>query len=63
MSDSRWIPVSEKMPDAFGAYLISSKHGTVYVARYTAYGWSGHFEKCITAWMPLPEPYHEEVDK
>lgn len=50
----RWIPVSEKLPEENGGYLVTVKRGYVTTAL-----WVGNAEnwKEVTAWMPLPEPY------
>jgi hypothetical protein len=72
-SASRWIPVSEKLPernkmDSTGkyreAYLVTTGFMT-FTARFNEYGywvlWGYHqVLKNIIAWMPLPEPYKEE---
>lgn len=50
----KWIPVSEKLPEENGGYLVTVKRGYVTTAL-----WVGNAEnwKEVTAWMPLPEPY------
>ena len=50
----KWIPVTERLPEEHGGYLVSLKQGYV-----TTAFWSGNSQKWekITAWMPLPEPY------
>ena len=68
----KWIPVTERLPEETGLYLISIKtkgvealeeiypDGLVYVSAYDAVimHW-GYGEKNVQAWMPLPKPYQE----
>lgn len=58
---TRWIPVSEKLPEKTGIYLISI--GDL----VTSKSFDGHnfrTESAIRfipdAWMPLPKPYKED---
>jgi len=55
--EPRWIPVSERLPEEHGGYLVSLKQGYV-----TTAFWSGNSQKWekITAWMPLPTPFKGE---
>ena len=60
--EPRWIPVSERLPEENGGYLITLKGGYVMTAL-----WSGNAEYWseVTAWMPLPklyEPQESEVE-
>ena len=71
--EQRWIPVTERLPEETGLYLISIKtkgvealeeiypNGLVYVSAYDAvimhWGYGG---ENVQAWQPLPEPYQEE---
>ena len=50
-----WIPVSERLPEKTGKYLVTVKNGNVYAGVFDEY--SGKFQCAATAWMPLPEPY------
>ena len=62
-----WIPVTEKLPEERGTYLVTVVDGTI--KRALAQWWydvdngEGFFacDDCyaedIVAWMPLPEPY------
>lgn len=56
---AEWIPVTEKLPEKSGKYLVTVKNGNVYAGTYDAF--SGKFQCAATAWQLLPEPYrHEE---
>lgn len=55
-----WIPVSERLPEKAGKYLVTVKNGNVYAGVYDAF--SGQFQCAATAWMPLPEPYRAESE-
>lgn len=71
--EPHWIPVSERLPEEDGQYLITVKYVHVdgYDDIYAEHGeWTdnkwdmfcfGHCGKVenIIAWMPLPEPYEE----
>lgn len=60
---NKWIPVSERLPEREGWYLVSLKNGNVQKAWYRVAPinqggsyWRGSIKRPI-AWMPLPEPY------
>lgn len=57
--EPRWIPVSERLPEEDGGYLVAVKRGYVTTAL-----WVGNVEnwKKVTAWMPLPKPYKEDKE-
>lgn len=61
-----WIPVSERLPDVTGNYLVISK-GSTWVANWFNGTWWGIEKKCrwtdVEAWQPLPEPYKESEEK
>lgn len=73
LQETRWIPVSKRLPKAgeyegniTKYYLVQNEYGDMLVARYTH---SEYWEQMyqykpisdeIVAWMPLPEPYKEE---
>lgn len=60
LEDSRWIPVTERLPEEDGDYLVttSSLYGaTKYVTTrdFSEGRWT--YDSAVTAWMPLPKPY------
>lgn len=70
-----WIPVSERLPEEDGQYLITVKymhvdgyddiyaeHGEWYDGRWDTFCF-GHCGKVegIIAWQPLPEPYKADM--
>lgn len=60
MSKEGWIPVSERLPEKSGKYLVTVKNGNVYAGTYDAF--SGKFQCAATAWQPLPDPYKVESE-
>lgn len=65
---SRWIPVSEGLPEEDGFYLatcdgeICGKDEPISVmAEFENGKWVDDEDdyQCVLAWMPLPEPYEE----
>ena len=53
-----WIPVSERLPEEDGCYLVTTtgtNNDIIDIAYYTDGIW--HKASRIKAWMPLPEPY------
>lgn len=60
---TRWIPVSERMPEGIDAcnYIASIENYGVDIATYvpSVKGWFCLGVPCkVIAWLPLPEPYH-----
>lgn len=60
--ESHWIPVTERLPEVSGLYLVSVKND--HKRKYSKTAW---FEKDVwfarqdvIAWMPLPEPMRME---
>ena len=53
-----WIPVSERLPEQSGKYLVTVSNGNVYAGTFSAY--EKRFSCAAVAWMPLPEPYEED---
>ena len=66
-----WIPVTERLPDKNGDYLVTkvddedvthNEFAFIDLAYYTMEGsWASSFT--ITAWMPLPKPYEEGAEE
>jgi hypothetical protein len=61
-AEPHWIPVTERLPEVNGCYLVSVKND--HERRYSKTAW---FEKGVwfarqdvVAWMPLPEPMRME---
>lgn len=59
-----WVPVAERLPEEGGCYLCCWQGKTV----DTGFFCNSHFrlygeikDHLITAWMPLPEPYEEDI--
>lgn len=58
----RWIPVTERLPDATGKYIVCTEKKSVYCAKFYKYISERHPEGYfgtdsythITHWMPLP---------
>lgn len=66
--DSKWIPVSEKLPDKEGYYLCSVRYmyppynffepeKVKYMDDVTIQKFDGEFNIEVKAWMPLPPCY------
>lgn len=64
----RWVPVSERLPDVTGYYLITNKGGRVEYLWFKSteskwYHFNSDTEHInVFAWQPLPEPYKEVSD-
>ena len=59
--EPRWIPVSEKLPEKDGCYLVTEKSGRVCTYVFHKEGNSEEYwTRCTTAWMPLPLPWKGE---
>lgn len=66
-SEDRWIPVSERLPDKDGLYVITTTSPTTtreawWNSRkeiWTTFDGGNGFD--AVAWRPLPEPYKEKI--
>lgn len=63
--EQQWIPVSERLPEKNGRYLVTNTRWGAYELDWDIFykeqnDWL--FGKDVTAWMPLPEPYVEKGD-
>ena len=63
--DSKWYPVTERLPEIHKNVLVTDREvSDVYVSYYCGDGYwntdTGGANNRIVAWMPLPEPYEEE---
>ena len=57
---TRWIPVSEGLPEAGQRVLVTDKFEAVTTALY--FGKSPFWREMVVAWMPLPQAYKESED-
>ena len=61
--EPRWIPVTERLPEEDGTYIVCLEDGSVFEYGYITNWYDDAWEYCkkdIVAWMPRPEPYREE---
>lgn len=62
LTEDRWVPVTERLPEEEGCYLVTVKndHERRYskTAWYSGDGWFARQD--IIAWRSTPEPYTEE---
>ena len=70
--EQKWIPCSERLPEKYGNYLITTGEGEVDLGSYDPDrpgSWSAcdakgfHWVRDVVAWMPLPEPYAERREE
>ena len=74
---SRWIPTRERLPETPGFYLTTvlveditdeddetpTRYGTIDISFFNSAGkWSDWDFEDVTAWMPLPDPYHDPLE-
>lgn len=66
-AEPRWIPVSKRLPEEYGVYLVTIGESTDFCiwnkkewGWESRKGWEPNVE--ITAWMPLPEPWKGESE-
>jgi len=61
---NNWIPVSERLPDAYQLVLATYEDKRIEIAFIHLGGvWSGYFWGEVIAWRPMPEPYKGEADE
>ena len=63
LSKPRWIPVTERLPERNGTYLVYV-YGDVTDLNYWRGKWhrlGDDYTKAVTHWMPLPQPPEEET--
>ncbi len=58
---TRWIPVSERLPEEVQKVLVIDKFETVTTAIY--FEKSQYWRDMVVAWMPLPQPCKSESEK
>ena len=72
----QWIPVTERLPEKEGRYLVTIESGRVVEIDWgdpdidltkekVFHKWDSEMWQCwepnVIAWMPLPEPYKEKT--
>ena len=70
-AESHWVPVTERLPENSGRYLVTALDGTdrrTTVVPYhpqnktwTLTGRMAYWNWRVLAWMPLPEPYVDDI--
>lgn len=68
---SEWIPVSEKLPEESGTYIVNAIENCIVHVAFAK--WMKRMKKWnltgsrsywkVTAWQPLPEPWKGEVNE
>lgn len=63
LTDQKWIPVSERLPEKPNMYIVTDSKGDVvrFVFNDTESS-RKYWLRCAKAWMPQPEPYRGEGD-
>lgn len=64
LNQTEWIPITERLPNKSGRYLVSYNSGYVAMALYyeSVSKWGATTTERIVAWMPLPESYKSESE-
>ena len=52
----QWIPVTERLPEETGKYIVCTAKGSVYCTKFYTKRFGTDSNTHITHWMPLPEP-------
>ena len=65
-AEHRWIPVSERLPEKNGRYLVCG-NDKIWICRFmhldSVHGWNNDaWNPRVEAWIPLPEPYRKETE-
>lgn len=62
--EPRWIPITERLPDNSGRYLVNYSSGYVAMAYYyeSVSKWGSTATERIVAWQSLPESYKTESE-
>lgn len=65
--ESKWIPVSERLPELNQFVLCKCRANITEVLKLTVDGWYHDTDHCymdgfVLAWMPLPQPYNAESE-
>ena len=66
LEKTRWISVSERLPDHKGDYLVTFKLLFTYpieVCYFDGQAWDKGQYDAVLAWMPLPEPYKAKAER
>ena len=58
-----WVPVSERLPETEGWFLVTTEAEVGTAFKFKAGGWGAVPGTKVIAWMPLPEPYVEQEAK
>ena len=66
VAGTRWIPVSERLPENGNTLLFLTKYDGVRMGHLMVDGWQTNnyinFSRtAVTHWMPLPQPPEQEV--
>ncbi len=72
LEQTRWIPVSERLPEEYDRVLCATNAEEIFIANYLGKMNDGvdcfddddgmMWEGDVVAWMPLPEPYKAESE-
>lgn len=62
LEQTRWIPVSEKLPEIGQRILVTYNQEDEVKIDITDYTKHGFLLSVVKAWMPLPQPYKAESE-
>lgn len=62
-AQQRWIPVTERLPEVDGKYIVCTAKNSVYCTRWRKDYFGTDFHTHVTHWMPLPEPPKEDANE